>query len=148
MPELLDPASATSTHRLRVRFCETDMMAIVHHANYLVYCEAARVDWLLRRGVSYADWERMGIHLPVVDVKLRYRQPARFEDLLDVETTVAELARASVRFAYRIRRGDVLVCEAETLLACVGHDLALRRLPDDVLAAFRRSEQAGAHVEV
>ena len=140
MSELLGAARATSTYRLRVRFCETDLMAIVHHANYLVYCEAARVDWLHKRGVSYADWERMGIHLPVVDVRLRYRQPARFEDVLAIETTVAELSRASVRFAYRIRRGEDLLCEAETLLACVGHDLGLRRLPADVAAVLRSPE--------
>ncbi|MBM4357500.1 MAG: acyl-CoA thioesterase [Deltaproteobacteria bacterium] len=140
MPELLDAASATSTYRLRVRFCETDLMAIVHHANYLVYCEAARVDWLHKRGVSYAEWERMGIHLPVVDVRLRYRQPARFEDVLEIDTTVAELSRASVRFSYRIRRGAEVLCEAETLLACVGHDLGLRRLPPDVAAVLRSAE--------
>jgi acyl-CoA thioester hydrolase len=148
MPEPLDPARATSTYRLRVRFCETDMMAIVHHANYLVYCEDARVDWLHKRGVSYADWERMGIHLPVVDVRLRYRQPARFEDVLDVETRVSELSRASVRFAYRVRRGDELLCEAETLLACVGHDLGLRRFPDDVLATLRSPETTSVFNEV
>lgn len=140
MTEPLDERAATSTYRLRVRFCETDMMAIVHHANYLLYCEAARVDWLHKRGVSYADWERMGIHLPVVDVKVRYRQPARFEDVLAIDTTLAELGRASVRFRYRVRRGDALVCELETQLACVGHDLALRRLPDDVAAVFRSPE--------
>ena len=48
-----DPAKATSHHRLEVRFCETDLMGVVHHANYLVYCEAARVSWLHKRGVSY-----------------------------------------------------------------------------------------------
>jgi acyl-CoA thioester hydrolase len=148
MPELLDAASATSTYRLRVRFCETDLMAIVHHANYLVYCEAARVDWLHKRGVSYSEWERMGIHLPVVDVRLRYRQPARFEDVLDIDTSVAELSRASVRFAYRIRRGEDLVCEAETLLACVGHDLGLRRFPADVAAVLRSPETATVASEV
>ena len=140
MPEPLSPAHATSHHALRVRFCETDMMAIVHHANYLVYCEAARVEWLHKRGVSYADWERMGIHLPVVEVRVRYKLPARFEDLLDVETTLVELTRVSVRYRYRVRRGDDLLAEIETQLACVGHDMKVRRFPDAVAAVLRSGE--------
>ncbi len=131
---------ARSRYTVRVRFCETDMMGVVHHANYLVYCEAARVDWLHKRGVSYADWERLGIHLPVVEARVRFKQPARFEDEIAVETTLAEMTRVSVRFRYRLSRGELLLCEAETLLACVGHDLALRRMPEDVRAVFLRGE--------
>lgn len=140
MSEELDETRSSSHYRLRVRFCETDLMAVVHHANYLTYCEAARVNWLHKRGVSYTEWERMGIHLPVVDARLRYRKPARFEDVLDIRTTVVELSRASVRFAYRIARGDEVLCEAETLLACVDHELGLRRLPPEVASVLRSAE--------
>ncbi len=140
MPETLDPRLATSHHALRVRFCETDMMAIVHHANYLVYCEAARVEWLHKRGVSYADWERQGVQLPVVDVRIRYRLPARFEDVLDIETTLAELTRVSVRFRYSVTRASQVLAEVETQLACVGPQLALRRMPEEVMRVFRSGE--------
>ena len=54
-------AGATTTLRLRVRFCDTDLMGIVHHANYLAYFEAGRVEWLRRRGVTYASWAQRGI---------------------------------------------------------------------------------------
>lgn len=117
------------------------MMGIVHHANYLVYCEAARVDWLHKRGVSYAEWERMGIHLPVVDVRLRYRQAARFDEELEVVTTLCEISRVAIRFQYRILREGALLCEIETQLACVGAGMALRRLPEDALRAFRGAEE-------
>jgi acyl-CoA thioester hydrolase len=140
MAQALDPIRATSRHALRVRFCETDLMRVVHHANYLIYCEAARVDWLHKRGVSYGDWERLGVHLPVVDARLRFKQPARFEDELGIATTLVELTRVTVKFRYRVERGEVLLCEAETVLACVGHDLALRRLPEEVLQVFRSAE--------
>lgn len=125
---------------LTVRFCETDLMGIVHHANYLVYFEAGRVDWLHRRGVSYDAWAKRGIHLPVVDARLRYRKAARFDEALIVETTCAELTRVTVRFTYRILRDDLLLCEGETLLACVGASLAPMRFPPDIAEVFRSPE--------
>ncbi|HZO14288.1 MAG TPA: thioesterase family protein [Polyangiaceae bacterium] len=140
MIERLDPDRATSVYRLAVRFCETDLMGVVHHANYLVYCEAARVDWLHKRGVSYQSWLQHGIHLPVVETRLRFKKAARFDELLDVTTTATELTRVTVRFAYRIRCADQLVCEAETMLACVGDDLKLKRLPAAVAEVFRSPE--------
>ncbi len=136
-----DPQTATSTHRLQVRFGETDLMGVVHHANYLLYCEAARVDWLHKRGVSYQAWVAHGIHLPVVEAQLRYRQPARFDDVLDVSATVAEVSRATVLFRYAIRCGERLLCTADTLLVSVGDDMKIRRLPDAVAAVFLQPEQ-------
>ena len=125
---------------IRVRYQETDAQGRVHHANYLVYCEAARVDWLHKRGVSYQSWLQHGIHLPVVETRLRFKKAARFDELLDVTTTATELTRVTVRFAYRIRCADQLVCEAETMLACVGDDLKLKRLPAAVAEVFRSPE--------
>jgi acyl-CoA thioester hydrolase len=138
------PSYLSSQTSLVVRFCETDMMGIVHHANYLVYFEAGRVDWLHRRGVRYGDWEKQGIHLPVVETRLRYRKAARFDETLVVTTTCAEMTRVTARFGYLITRGEDRVCEGETLLACVGHDLAPRRFPEDIAAVFRSGETAPA----
>jgi acyl-CoA thioester hydrolase len=134
------PAHATSRMTLAVRFCETDLMGIVHHANYLQYFEAGRVDWLHRRGISYEIWARQGIHLPVVETRLRYRKAARFDETLVVETTMAEAKRVTVLFRYAIRRGEDLICEGETLLACVGHDLAPKRFPEHITAVFSSPE--------
>ena len=134
------PAHLTSRYPLRVRFCETDLMGVVHHANYLVYFEAGRVDWLHKRGIRYEGWVKNGIHLPVVESRLRYRKAARFDEDLVVESTCYEVTRVTVRFGYVIKRGDEIVCEGETLLACVGHDLAPKRLPADIAAVFRSAE--------
>jgi acyl-CoA thioester hydrolase len=137
----------TSRHALRVRFLETDLMGIVHHATYLAYFEAGRVDWLHKRGVSYESWTREGIHLPVVDAQLRYRKAAKFDDKLVVATTCAELTRVTVRYTYRVLRGAELLCEGHTLLACVGHDLTPKRLPAEiarVLASPELPEEAWA----
>jgi acyl-CoA thioester hydrolase len=132
-----------SHYEIRVRFCETDLMGIVHHANYLLYCEAARVDWLRKRGVSYDQWVALGVHLPVVEAKVRFRRAVRFDEIVVVTTTVPEHSRVSVRFAYRIHCGPELACEAETLLACVGDDLKLKRMPPEVAAVFSAPQRTG-----
>ena len=132
-----------------VRFCETDLMGIVHHANYLCYFEAGRVDWLHKRGISYEYWVKRGIHLPVVEARVRYRKAARFDETLEVETTCVELSRVTVKFGYVLTRvsDGVRLCEGETLLACVGPELAPKRFPEDIAAVFRSAEtdaKAGA----
>jgi acyl-CoA thioester hydrolase len=138
-----DPAAARSVVRLRVRFCETDLMGIVHHSNYAQYMELGRVEWLRRRGMTYADWARRGLHLPVVELTIRYRAPARFDDELDVETTLAEVRAASVRFEYRIRRpaDDTLCAEGATRLARVDADHVLRRISPELVAELMQAER-------
>jgi acyl-CoA thioester hydrolase len=135
-------AKLSSRMRFTVRFCETDLMGIVHHSNYLCYLEAGRVDWLHRRGISYEYWVKRGIHLPVVEARVRYRKAARFDELLEVVTTCVELSRVTVKFGYVIDRvGDgVRLCEGETLLACVGPELTPKRFPEDIAAVFRSAE--------
>jgi acyl-CoA thioester hydrolase len=130
----------TSKTTLRVRFCETDLMGIVHHANYLQYFEAARVDFIHRRGETYDLWQREGAHLPVVETSLRYRKPARFDEIIVVESTTVEITRVTVRFTYRVVRGDDLLVEGMTLLACVGDNMAPKRIPEAIARIFQIPE--------
>lgn len=134
----IDPQKSTSAMDLRVRFCETDLMGIVHHGSYLVYFEAGRVEWLRRRGVTYAEWASRGVHLPVVEAHVSYKAPSRFDDLLVVETTLAELRAVSMKFAYVIRRGATAIAEGWTRLGCIDDTHKLLRIPEhmrDVLLA-------------
>jgi acyl-CoA thioester hydrolase len=133
--------TALSRLEFRARFCETDLMGIVHHAVHLTYFEAGRVEWLRRRGVTYADWARRGMHLPVVDAGVRYRAPARFDDALVVETRLTELRSHSLRFEYRLLREETLLAEGFTRLACVNESHALMRLPNDVVAVMSSPER-------
>jgi acyl-CoA thioester hydrolase len=126
------PENATSRLEVRVRFCETDLMGIVHHGSYLVYFEAGRVEWLRKRGVTYADWASRGVHLPVVEAQVLYRAPSRFDDLLIVETTLAELRVVSLKFAYRILRGEELIAEGLTRLGCIDGAHKLLRMPEEM----------------
>ena len=137
----IDPGSARTESSLRVRFCDTDLMGVVHHANYLTYFEMGRVEWLRRRGVTYNDWTARGVFLSVVEVSVRYRAPARFDDTLNVEACLIELRTASLRFGYRLAREGELLAEGMTRLACVSRDSQPRRLPEDVVRVFLSAER-------
>ncbi len=118
-------------------------MGIVHHAKYLEYFVAGRVEYMHRRGIGYLDCVNRGIHLPVVETSARYRRTVRFDERIVVDTLLTELGRATVRFTYRLLRDDPsgdLVAEGATLLACVGNDHAVRRIPDDIAAMLCRAE--------
>lgn len=106
---------------LRVRYCETDQMGVVHHANYLAYVEEGRTEMMAAAGCSYGEVEKSGIGLPVRRVEMRFRASAHYEDLIRVYTRVVGLRAASVRFGYRIVRAEdeLLLVTAETELACV-----------------------------
>lgn len=136
----IDPAAATSRVGVRVRFGETDLMGIVHHASYVSYLEVARIEWLRRRGVAYAQWAASGRHLPVVEMSIKYRAPCRFDDELVVRATLGEIRAASVRFDYVVYRGDVLCAEAATRLACIDGEGTLRRITEDMSAVLLRPE--------
>ncbi|MGA7120337.1 MAG: thioesterase family protein [Polyangiaceae bacterium] len=137
-----EPSTGRSTARVRVRFGETDLMGIAHHASYASYMEVGRVEWLRRRGVTYASWAARGVHLPVVELSILYRAPARFDDELDVETSILEVRAASLRFGYRIvgAADAALRAEGSTRLACVDDRGVLRRLSAEMIEVLDRSE--------
>jgi acyl-CoA thioester hydrolase len=137
----IDPALATSIVSLRVRFCETDLMGIVHHGSYFVYFEAGRVEWLRRRGVAYADWAGRGIHLPVVEAQAHYKMPARFDDVLEVETTLAQLRTVSLTFTYRVKRDGAVLAEGLTRLGCIDKDHKLCRIEGEMRAILLSGER-------
>jgi acyl-CoA thioester hydrolase len=144
----LVPEHARSTTELRVRFCDTDLMGVVHHANTFAYFEMGRVEWLRRRGLSYREWSDRGLHFAVVEANAKYRSPARFDDLLTVEVTLTELRPASLRLEYRIFRSDVLIAEGGTRHACVDNAGHLQRLSKELIAVLQRPELEPKPVEL
>jgi len=107
---------------IRVRYAETDQMGIAHHSNYLVWCEAARTDYMRDLGVGYRDLEESGLLLPVVDARLRYRAVARYDDRLQVRCWVREVATRRVIFGYAVNRiaDGQLLATAQTSLMALG----------------------------
>src|SRR5438105_3301765 len=93
---------------IRVRYAETDQMGLLHHANYLVYFEQARTELLRAMGLSYKDMEEQGFFLVVIKVEIRYRKPARYDDLLTIRTRLARMTGAKIEHSYEVLCGDVL----------------------------------------
>src|SRR5579871_5570269 len=89
-------AMLTGEISIRVRYAETDRMGLLHHANYLVYFEQARIELLRSQGVAYRDLEDQGFLLVLTKVEVRYRRPARYDDLLTVRTTVARVTTVRI----------------------------------------------------
>jgi acyl-CoA thioester hydrolase len=80
-----------SETQIRVRYAETDQMGVVYHSNYFPYFESARAESIRQLGFTYADMEKMGVIMPVVDVHCRYLRPALYDNLLTIKTTLKEL---------------------------------------------------------
>lgn len=114
-----------------VRYAETDQMQVVYHANYLVWCEMGRTDLIRRLGTSYADIEREGVKLAVVEANVRYHAAARYEDRIRVRTTIAEARSRSVTFDYVIENAvtGLKLVTARTTLASINGEGKLVAMP-------------------
>ena len=116
--------------QLRIIYGDTDQMGVVYYGNYLRFFEAARNEWLRAKGVRWRDIEsEHEIYLPVAEAKVNYKRPAFYDDVLVVETKLAELGRASLRFEYRVLRGDDLLATGHTVHACVDKQGDIREFP-------------------
>src|SRR5438876_6139649 len=104
---------------IRVRYAETDRMGLLHHANYLVYFEQGRTELLRAQGLSYRDMEDQGYLLVLTRVQVRYRSPARYDDLLTLRTIVACTTLVKIEHRYELLRDGLLLTEGETTLGCV-----------------------------
>jgi len=115
---------------IRVRYAETDAMGIVHHAAYPVWLELGRSDFLRELGQSYAGWEAQGVFMPLGELHVRYRQPARYDELVDVYTRIQDASRRKVTFAYRVMRGETRLSEATTVHVVTGANGRSQPMPD------------------
>lgn len=134
------PASAPSSVEFRVRYAETDRMGVVYHAEYLVWCEVGRTEFIREHLRSYAMLEHEGIMLAVADAALRYHAGARYDELIRVETWLTEVRSRTLRFHYRIVRaetGERLV-SASTLLVSLDPAGRSITLPPDVRESLAR----------
>jgi acyl-CoA thioester hydrolase len=130
-----------TTTNIRVRYAETDAMGIVHHAVYPIWMELGRSDLLRDLGQSYSDWEAQGIQLGVGELRVKYRVPARYDELVTVRSRVLEAGRRKVSFAYEITRDGVRLAEGETHHMVMGPDGRNRILPEAMLALVTAAMQ-------
>jgi acyl-CoA thioester hydrolase len=119
---------------LRVRYAETDQMGVVYHANYLVWCEIGRTDFIRAIGTPYAQLERQGVVLAVSDAALRFHASARYDDPIRVFTRLDNVRSRAMTFSYRIVHADTgdLLASASTSLVSLSADGRPRALPVSV----------------
>ena len=121
----------TSTSRVRVRYAETDQMGVVYYANYLIWFEVARTDWLRLAGWTYRLMEADGYSLPVVEVHCEYKASARYDDEIAIETTARLMSPVRMAFDYRVARVEdgMAIATGFTVHASLGTSGRPIRLP-------------------
>ncbi len=120
----------TDRLELRVRYNECDPMGVAHHTVYPVWFEMGRTELLRDGGLSYRDLETQGFLIAVVKLSVQYKRPARYDDLLVLETTITDRGRATIQHAYELHRDSVLLTTAATTVVCLDRDGRPQPLPD------------------
>lgn len=131
-------ASGMSRIEYRVPYADTDQMGVVYYANYLVYFERLRNQLMEDLGLPYSQLEKEGYGLPVIEARVCYREPARYDDRLEIFGWIAWMRRTRLRVECRVVRGDRLLAEGYTVHACL--DLTRgrpSRMPEVLLNAVR-----------
>jgi len=132
------PHAREVTTTVRVRYAETDKMGVVYYANYLVWFEVGRCEWLRAQGTSYHEIEQDGIVLPVIDAHCEYRTPLRYDDEVDIRTRAALLSAVRVEFQYAVVRSwdGSVAATGRTVHAATDAGGRPRRLPPAVRSLF------------
>jgi len=124
----------------RVAYAEIDAMGIAYYANYLRWFEVGRTEFMRSLGIAYKEMEEQGTFLPVSEVFCKYQVPARYDDVLIIETSVDFLKRASIQFAYRVlRKSDgIELVTGSTLHAFVDQKGRIVKVPAALRAKLNR----------
>jgi acyl-CoA thioester hydrolase len=119
-----------------VRYGETDQMGIAYYGNYPIWFEVGRTHYMAHYGVPYRDVEARGYFLPVSETYYRLIAPARYSDVITIDTWLAKLDSRRISFGYRVRRGSAKLAEGWTRLVCLNRQFRPTRLPAWVTAGI------------
>ena len=140
----MDKVEIVGEARLRVRYAETDKMGVVYHSNYVIWFEVGRVELLRQLGFEYSSMEKEDdCHIPVVDLRVRYKAPALYDDEIVIRTRLANVRTSLLHFAYEVlRAGDrTLLATGETMHIIVDNQFQRRSLPEKYMKVFARTGQ-------
>lgn len=129
----------TGETRLRVRYAETDNMGVVYHSNFAIWFEVGRVELMRELGLEYRAMEKEdNCHIPVVDLRVRYKAPALYDDEIVVRTRIANARQSLLHFTYEVlRAGDqTLLATGETMHIIVDDNFQRRALPEKYMNVF------------
>jgi len=122
-----------NTTEHRVRYADTDHFGVVYYARYLDWFEAGRTEILRVKGVTYAELEKKGFYAPVVEIKVNYLKPARYDDIVVLETSIENVGNSSIKFNYKVFNSKKeLLVEAYTVNVFITKEMKSVRIPDEV----------------
>ena len=118
----------------RVRYSDTDHFGVVYYARYLDWFEAGRTEILREHGTNYADLEKKGVFAPVVEVKVNYKVPAKYDQIVIVETEIEKIGNTSIKFNYKVfnKENMKLLAEAYTVNVFINKDMKPVKVPEEV----------------
>lgn len=129
--------------KYRVIYGDTDAGGVVYNANYLRFFEMGRTELMRSRAIPYSAIEELGLILPVTESYIRYKAPARYDDLIEIATSLIEVKKFSCRFHYRVTRRieekEQLLAKGFTVHACVNRQGKLEPFPTGILESIRKS---------
>ncbi|WP_159881592.1 acyl-CoA thioesterase [Paenibacillus puerhi] len=130
------------SHEIRVRYQETDQMGVVYHANYLTWFEIGRTEMIRSLGVPYEQLEAKGLLLPVVEAEVKFKQPARYDDVVTVHTRLESYTHVRLAFAYEVKRGGDLLVTGTTRHVWVRKDWKPVRLDREAAEVYALLREA------
>ncbi|HAJ56466.1 MAG TPA: 4-hydroxybenzoyl-CoA thioesterase [Candidatus Omnitrophica bacterium] len=122
------------TTEVKVRYAETDKMGIVYYANYLVWFEIGRTEYLLAEGLDYRDVEKDGLFMAVVESYCIYKAPARYSDLIVIQSWPTDVKNSSLKFNYKVlrKKDNLLLAEGYTTHVLIDKDIKPRKIPEKI----------------
>lgn len=126
-------AVSENTIEIRVRYSETDAMQLLHHSNYLSYFEMGRTELFRAQGGSYRKMEELGLFFVVARINVRFQRPARYDDILQLKTSIRRQTPAKLEHEYELRRGDEVLTRADSVIACVDRNGEVQRIPENLI---------------
>lgn len=124
--------------QIRVAYADTDQMGMVYYGNYLTYYERGRTEFLREIGLEYKKLEERGFYFPVIYSECNYRAPARYDDLITIETSISEVTAASLTCSYIIKNGDKILVTGKTKHPFVNKLFKPVRFPQDIREALQK----------
>lgn len=117
---------------LRVRYEETDAMGVVYYANYFVWFEIARTEYLRRHGISYRELEEKGIYLMVASAQCQYKSPARYDDIVTIQAWIGDVGNASLKFGYSVLVGKRIIATGESVHVFTDKKYKPVKIPEEI----------------
>ena len=133
---MIELQTANATYRFRVRYFETDQMQVAHHAHYFVWFEASRSEFCRKYGIDYAEMEKHGLFMPIIEANCRYKSAARYDDEVEVLVSVVERTKRTLKLKYEVKCDGKVLAEGETTQMLIDGTGRPRTFPEEIAARF------------